>query len=454
MFLNVKHPKSIISGLKVNEGLPFCEVLSSESINQAIEKLEYRKRYFSPDVTLWAFLSQVLDDDQSLQAAVARVSAFFVSQGCNAPSINTSAYSQARTRLPIEVLTHLTRNAAEQLEEQVPSNWYWRQRVIKSIDGSTVSMPDTIENQEIYPQQKSQKPGLGFPLARIVAVLSQATGAVIDLAMGAYAGDETGEHALLRQLMHVFKPNDIVIGDKYYPSFFLMAMLMKMGVDGVFPMHSARRCDFREGKRLGKKEHIVQWRKPKKPEWMEQELYDEFGEGIEVREVSIQESRKGFRKRTRVMVTTFLDQASVTKEDLAELYNYRWTIELDLRSIKDTMHMGVLRGKSPEMVQKEIWMHLLAYNLVRKIMAQSGAVFEKKPRELSFKLALQVIKAFRYMGLFYEKEESSYLEILKAIANKTIGNRAGRQEPRRIKRRPKPYPLLSKPRRIYQKGAV
>lgn len=219
--------RSILSQLKSTQGLPFCEALSQETINKGIEDLEYRNRIYSPEITLWTFLSQVLDDDQSLQAAVARVVAFFVAQGRTAPSINTSAYSQARTRLSEEVLENLTRESAKQLEENIPSNWRWNNKNIKIIDGSTVSMPDTEENQSSYPQQTAQKPGVGFPIARILAIISYATGAVLDLAIGPFSGKGTGEHGLLRQLLHVFEKGDIVIGDKYFPSYFFMCHLKK-----------------------------------------------------------------------------------------------------------------------------------------------------------------------------------------------------------------------------------
>lgn len=367
------------------------------------------------------------------------------------PSINTSAFSQARSRLPIEVLEDLTRKCAEKLEKNVPSNWLWKNKSIKLIDGTTLSMPDTEENQLIYPQNPAQKPGIGFPIARIVTVISYITGAVMDIAIGPYAGEGSSELALLRQIMHIFKPGDIAMGDKYYPTFFLMAELKSLGIDGIFPLHYARNSDFRRGERLGSKEHIVHWVKPKKPIWMEQEKYDGFPENIEIREVSIQSNRKGFRTKSRIIITTFLDPKYATKENLAALYEHRWCIEVDLRTIKDVMHMDVLRGKTPEMVQKEIWAHLLAYNLIRKIMSQAAVIHDKKPRELSFKLTLQLIEAFRERGIFAENKYEFYSQLLHAVAYKRVGDRSGRQEPRRVKRRPKPYALLMKPRYYYHK---
>jgi hypothetical protein len=449
IFQNTNHPKSVLSQLKSANGLPFKDVLSSEKIGKNMAGHNFRDRIFSPDITMWGFLSQVLSDDQSCQAAVAHVIAYFASLGKETPSANTAAYSKARSRLPEELISNLAKESAEQLGKQAPTNWLWREKHIKLIDGSTVFMPDTADNQAEYPQTKNQKPGLGFPIARIVAIISYATGAILNLAIGGCFGKGAGEHALLRQLMNVFKRGDIALGDCYYGSFFLISTLMRLHVDAVFPIHSRRNHDFRKGKSLGKNDHVVQWKKPLKPEWMSPEEYVVFPDEISVREVEIKNERKGFRAQSRIIVTTFLDSESVNKHDLHTIYSYRWCVELDLRSIKDTMRMGVLRGKSPLVARKEIWTHILAYNLVRKIMAQAAQVHGKKPRDLSFKLALQVIEAFRHVGLFVESKHVIYGRLLKAIAYKTVGNRAGRHEPRRLKRRPKNYPLLLKPRSLY-----
>lgn len=452
------HPKSIIATLNANNGLPFQDVLSTEVIAASINSVPYRERYgfYPPDVTLWAFLSQVLDPDHSLDAAVSRVIAFHLSQGkTDDISSNTAAYSKARSRLPVEIISDLARQSAEQLEENLPEGWLWHKFYhLKLIDGSTVSMPDTPENQEAYPQPDSQKDGVGFPIARVVSVISCATGAVLDFAMGQYSGKETGEHALLRQIIHVFNKGDIALGDCYYASYFLMAMLIKMGVDAIFPIHAARDCDFRKGKRLGKKDHIVQWIRPAKPEWMSQETYDEVQPEISIREVYVSTTSKGSRPKTRILVTTFLEPTAVSKDDLNLLYSYRWWIELDFRAIKTTLQMEVLRGKSPAMVHKEIWAHLLAYNMVRKIMAQAAFVHNKKPRDLSFKGAVHLIKSFQDKGIMTEGDNRIYATLLKAIARKKVGNRPGRQEPRVVKRRPKAFPRMQKPRACYHKKVI
>ena len=445
--------KKIISDLKSSPELPFGNVLSKEEINRKMQNLTFRERVFTPDVTLLAFLSQVMSDDQSQQAAVAKVIATLVANGENSPSANTSAYSQARSRLPESVLASLAIDTATELESGIPDKWLWNGRKIKLVDGSTLSMPDTPENQAVYPQPDTQKIDVGFPIARIVVLIDYITGAIMDLAIGPYSGKETGEQALFRLLISSINTKDVLLGDRYYPSFFLMATIMALGVDGVFPIHIARKYDFNQGVSLGHKDHIVDWVKPAKPEWVKQDEYDTFPQKIMIREVATERHRNGFRSQTMVLVTTFVDSVTVTKTDLADLYDYRWCVEISLRDIKTTMHMDILRGKTPDMVRKEIWAHLLAYNLIRKIMAQAALIHGKSTKELSFKLALQTIKAFQQKGILDINNQDVFNKLLQIITNKKVGHRDGRHEPRNVKRRPKAFQRLQQSRGFYKHAA-
>jgi hypothetical protein len=285
-------------------------------------------------------------------------------------------------------------------------------------------------------------------------VISLATGALLDLAMGPYSGKGTGEHGLLRQLMRAFEPGDIVLGDCYYASFFLIAQLIKLGVDIVFPIHSARHCYFSHGKRLGKQDHLVEWKKPRKPKWMDEDTYQTFPDSITVRETVIRNNVPGFRSKSKIIVTTFLNPSDMSHDDLAALYDCRWFVEISFLAIKHTMRMDILRCKTPEMVRKEIWAHLLAYNLVRKIMSQAAIHYNKNPRRLSFKLALQTIFSYLQSGILYKKYDAIYDKMLKTIAYKEVGNRPGRSEPRKVKRRPKAFPRLQKARQHYNQNKV
>ena len=306
-------------------------------------------------------------------------------------------------------------------------------------DGSTVSMPDTTENQAEYPQPESQKPGLGFPLARIVVLISLFTGAVIDFAIGAYQGKKTGEHALLRQIIGSLSSGDVLIADHYYCSYFLIAMLMAVGVDVVFHIHASRKSDFRRGKRLGIKDHVIEWTKPARPDWMAQEIYDAMPETLTIRETKV---------GGRILIATFLNPKAVTRKELGELYKMRWIVEIDLKFIKQVLQMDILRCKKPEMVRKEIGVHLLAYNLIRTVMAQAASIYSIMPNTISFKGAVQALNGFRDKILFGAEERLSRLfdELLHTIAYHRMGNRPGRVEPREVKRRPKPYPRMTQPR--------
>jgi hypothetical protein len=324
-----------------------------------------------------------------------------------------------------------------------PEHIFFKGRKIKVMDGSTILMPDTLENQKEFPQMISQEEGSGFPIARIAAIFSLATGAVYDLAIGRYKGKETGEHALIRQLFHCLEKDDIVLGDAYYSSYFLMAMLVSLGVDFVFESHGARKSDFRTGKRLGKGDHTVLLMKPIQPDWMSDDLYALMPDTLMTREISISIDRPGFRSKKLSITTSLTISKYVTKEELGAVYACRWAVELNFRDIKTTLQMDMLRCKTPEMVKKEIWIHLLAYNAIRKIMLEAAVKRGVLPWQISFKNAVQTLN--HYSTLWHNlgtNKEHVYVCMLDAIGYKLVGNRPGRSEPRKKKRRPKPAKLL------------
>jgi hypothetical protein len=337
---------------------------------------------------------------------------------------------------------------ADGCERQLDQTRLWHGRHVQLVDGTTVSMPDTPENQEAYPQARTQREGLGFPVARVVVLLSLATGMLTDMAMGPYTGKETGETALLRHLLERFRPGDILLGDRYFCSYFMIALLMELDVDFVTRVHQLRRVDFRRGRRLGKGDHIVEWKRPPKPKWMDPQTYDRMPVSIEVREVHVRVSEPGFRTESFVVVSTLTDAAAYTKNDIAELYHCRWLAELDIRAIKVTMGMDILRCKTPEMVRKEMWTCLLAYNLIRRTMLQSAQEAGVLPRTLSFTAAMQSIGASWLVMVLSDDVQASLLidAALTILAVHVVGNRPGRVEPRAIKRRPKEHALLTRPR--------
>lgn len=445
----------VLTSFMQNSGLAFADVLPEENIQAAFNDegvafAQEEEDVYTPPVTLWAFLSQVLfkDEQRSCVAAVSRVVVLLVALG-RRPSDNTGAYCRARAKLAEAVIRRLTLETADNCERALPDSWLWRGRHVHLVDGTTVSMPDTKANQKAYPQQSAQQQGLGFPIARMVVLLSLATAMVSGMALGPYAGKETGETALLRELFARLRPGDVLLADRCYCSYFLVAMLLALGVDFVVRLHHLRHADFRRGRRLGHGDHVVRWTRPAKPDWMDDATYDQLPESIEVREIEVRVDQPGFRTETLIVVTTLTDTEEYTKEDLAELYHRRWLAELDIRAIKVTLGMDVLRCQSPEMVRREIWTCLLAYNLIRRSMLQAAELSGCSPRALSFTAAMQKIAAGWVTTLLLD--EASLALLIEAhladIASHKVGDRPNRVEPRAIKRRPKPHKLLTRPRR-------
>ena len=444
----------VLSSFLQKPGLPFAGVLSEEEIQNVFDQegvafAEGEDDVYTPAVTLWAFLSGVLfkDEQRSCTAAVARVVVLLVALGRKPCSQNTGAYCKARAKLPEKVIRRLTLEVADGCEQRLPDAWLWHGRHVHLVDGTTVSMPDTPANQAAYPQQAAQQKGLGFPITRMVVLLWLATAMVTGMAMGPYAGKETGEMALLRQLLDRFTEGDVLLADRYYCSYFMIVLLLALGVDFAVRFHQRRTADFRRGERLGRGDHVVEWTRPAKPDWMDQETYDQMPESIELREVRVRVDQPGFRTDSFVVVTTLSDAEEYPADEIAELYHQRWLIELDIRAIKVSLGMDVLRCKTPEMVRREVWTCLLAYNLIRRTMLQAARRSGLSPRQLSFTAAMQTIGASWLVVLLDPSLRTTLIDVeLAHMAGHIVGNRPGRVEPRAVKRRPKQHRLLTKPR--------
>lgn len=439
-----------VQSLRESNVLPFHDILDANLVKStlAAEGVRYHESLYTPWVTLGVFLSQVLDPDHSCRAAVARLIVWLVLQRRQPCAPATNTYCEARQRLPLGVIVRLVRQTARQIDDRADDDWLWHGRRVVLVDGATASMPDTAANQSAFPQSTAQGIGLGFPLVRMVALISLATGVVRDLALGPYQGKETGETALWRTLWRSLTAGEIVVGDRCFSSFFGIAGLAPHGVDVLFRMHQRRRFDFRRGRPLGIEDHVVTWIKPERPDWMDEATYALIPNELTVRELRVKVEQPGFRVDELVLVTTLLDAAAYTKEEVAHLFLQRWHIELDWRAIKAVLQMDVLRCKTPAMVEKEIWMHLLAYNLIRGVMAQAAAAHDQQPRHLSFKGALQTMTAFQDALRQAPPSDRDDLvkEMLQAIARHGVGDRFGRVEPRANKRRPKPQHYLMEPR--------
>lgn len=421
-----------------NDAFDFFNTLTSPDLLDTLEASlpGHRERLFPPAETLSMFLAQAMKPDRSCQGIVDDAAVKRLIHGLPHCSTNTGAYCKARKRLPLETVTGMVRHTGRLISAESSNMWLWRGRKVRLVDGTTVTLPDTRANQTAYPQQRGQKPGLGFPICRIVGVTCLSSGAVLDAAMGGYKGKGSGEQALLRTLLDIFGSGDVMLGDAFYGTYFLLAELRSRGVDALFEQQGMRKrsTDFRLGKKLGIKDHLITLTKPKvRPEWMTVGQYESAPGTLDIRELEV---------GGKTLVTTMTCPDTTPKSALKDLYRHRWQVELDIRNIKTTLGMETLSCKTPEMGEKELWVYLLAYNLIRLVMAQSALVADVLPRALSFKHTLQLWLAWGGTSA-REGGRDNLKKLLALVAQQSVGNRPGRIEPRAIKRRPKPYPLLT-----------
>ncbi|MCL2118035.1 MAG: IS4 family transposase [Planctomycetaceae bacterium] len=450
---------AILRAIHLDAGLPFAKVLSEADIQRAFDDAdchfaENEDDIFTPSLTLWAFLSQMLfaGAARSCNAAAIRVRDFLLSQGKPTCSSRSGAYCKARDKIDEAVPVQLIRNVANQSEQKARKSWLWNGRKhVYLVDGAEVTGADTPENQAAYPQPDTQLPGCGFPMMRIVVLTSLITAMVRGIAVGPYSGKETGESALFRKVAEDIPQGSVVVGDRYYCSYFAIAMLLKKGIDVVTRLTNKRlealgnRDTF---KRMKNGDLLVTWKRPQRPDWMSREEYETMPETLTLRLVEVHVAEKGFRTRHLHVVTTLLDAKRDTSESLSELYRKRWHVELDLNAIKTMMGLDILRGKSPHMMRLELLVGLLAYNLVRLMMLNSASLAMVSPRSISFTTCLGYL-ALNWNHVHWMPLEvwRSQIEInLLELAKHRVGHRPGRLEPRQLKRRLKAYNQLQLPR--------
>jgi hypothetical protein len=418
-------------------------LLTGPQLLDRVEALlpDHRERLYPPTETLSLFLAQALSADGSCQQVVNDAAVKRVIGGLKPASTDTGAYCKARGRLPESMVSTLTRQTGGLVAEGAATWWQWQGRPVRLVDGATVTLADTPENQAAYPQPNSQKEGLGFPLCRVVGLLCLGSGALIDADYGPCKGKGGDEQELLRSQLDSLESGDILLGDAYYATYFLLCDLIQGGVDGLFEQHGGRKrsTDFNIGEKLGVRDHLIVLTKPKKrPDWMSPYEYDHAPDTLTVRE---------FQAGGKTMVTTFLCSKKYPKGVLKALYRQRWNVELDLRNIKTTLGMEHLRCRTPQMATKELWVYLLAYNLIRLLMAQAAWLSDQIPRQLSFKHTVQIWMAWQQRG-GQTHDAVAIHTLLLLISEPRVGLRPGRIEPRVLKRRPKAFPLLTKPRPV------
>ncbi len=433
------------------------EYLRPEDLTEAAvtAKYRWRNRLWPPMQMLWAFLVQVLHPGWSSAAAVAEVLAEHAAAGQPLKaSADPSAYDQARKRVPESMYRYALRTVGQRLQTKVGEAYRWCGRRVWVVDGSHCSMADTPELQEAFGQPTGQKNGCGFPVAKFVAMFCWASGAVREVAIGAYRSNEL---SLWRQLWDQLEAGDVVLGDRFFGAYGELAQLAARGCDGVFRLWGRRasKLDLRRGRRLGKEDRLFVWPKPKgRLRTLTPAEVAALPATLTVRVLRFHTQVKGFRSRTVVVVTTLRDPLGYPREQIAALYGDRWTVELRLRDLKTTLRMEVLRGQSPDVVRKEILMHVLAYDLIRALMWHAAQEHDRPLHRLSFARTMQRFEAIApYLCLFRGTAHATelYSLLLSWIASDIVPDRPHRVEPRAVKRRPKPHKLLTQPRKEMRK---
>ncbi len=425
-----------------------CPLLPGGLLSQSEEGPNSRERVYSVRRTFFGFLSQVLNPDCPCREIVRQILALCALSTHDHSSPGTSAYCQARQRLPADILPRIRRAIAARADGL---RELWRGLSVKVIDGTGVSLPDTRKNQRAYPQSGGQQPGCGFPLMKIVGVFSLATGALLDYAKGNKHQHELG---LLERLLQTFQPGDLALADRGFSTYTLMARLIQRQVQSLFRLHHARPTDFRRGKRLGRDDRLLQWRKPEnwqKPAYMPKAVWQRLPQEIAVRMVRFTLNIPGYRTKSVTLITTLLDPVAYPAAELAQLYARRWRIELWFRDIKTSMGMENLRCLSPQMVHKELEMFFIAYNLIRCLMADAAQIYGADLARSSFKGTVDSVRQFSAgiaQARSRKKKDQLVARLLELIARDKVPDRPGRREPRAIKRRPKPYQKLNRPRHL------
>ena len=431
------------AGLQQFEAL-FSPWIASWRLAQQDEGAHSRDRCWNLRLVFWTFLWQVAQAGAPCREAIRQAQALCRLNGRPVPPATTSPYCQSRAWLPLERLEQIHQSVVQQAESVVATKDLWCGRRAFAADGSTLTAPDTPPNQKAFPQQASQKPGCGFPIIRVVALLSLASGLINAWATGNWT---THEITLFHTLWDYLGAGDVLLADRGFCSWGLIAQCVQRQVDVVFRVKGSRRCDFRRGQRLSRDERLVKWTKPRERAWtISAPDWARLPKELTLRVVRCRLEFGGFRTRQILLVTTLLDSTQFPPAALGQLYYRRWGMELTLRNIKTTLQMDRLSCKTPQNLEREIRMHFLVHNLVRSLMLQSARTYQVPLDRMSF--AGSLAAARRYAEALLHARSKHHREqlredLLGVLATDLVPDRPGRREPRAVKRRPKPYPLLS-----------
>ena len=418
---------------------------------QQEQKEHSRDRCWNLRLVFWTFLWQVSQPGASCREAIDQAQALCRRLGRRRPSNKNSPYCQARAALPLERLDAIAEAIVTEAQAGLSPKDLWCGHRIRVADATTLTLPDTPANQAAYPQQSSQQPGCGFPLLRLLGLFCLATGMFIAWTTGHWRQSEL---ALLQLMWEHLRPGDVLLGDRLFSAWAVLAQCLRGGIHGVFRLHGARKADFRQGKRLGRYDRLVQWRKPAAcPPYLTAEQWQALPNELTVRLVCCQVEIRGWRTRRVMLVTTLLDPKRYPLEQLSQLYQRRWRMELSLRDLKTTLQMEQLSCKTPANVQRELRMHLLVHNLVRRLMLEAARRHRVPLERVSFAGALAAARQFSetLLQVNTQRQRRQLMEDLyQVLATDLVPERPGRREPRAVKRRPKPYPLLTCHRHHYR----
>lgn len=411
-----------------------------------------RKRIYTVFDIFWLFLYQVLSPQGSCQNAVLKAFSSRVFKRKKRPSLHTGSYCKARIKLPLKKIREILSSLIERSQQEINKNLLWFGRTITVVDGTTCAMPDTKKNQEIFPQPDSQKKGCGFPLSRILVFFSLAVGTIVSWKIGCYLDSERGMfHTLLALLPKI----DVLLADRGFSSYGDFYHLSQNQIDFVIRISKKNRKHIKILKRLGKKDYLIKWFKSTVcPKWISPEIWKTIPQSIVLREITYNVTRKGYRTKVVTIATSLFDHKKYPTQAFAELYLRRWMAELFFRDIKTTLGMDHLSCKTPDMVEKEILMYLIAYNLIRLMIFRASQIHHIDPERISFRATVNAFLHFLYYLEYAGKDQKQlkYMirKLYKSISEITNPRRSNRREPRAVKRRPKPYSYLTKPRSIFK----
>lgn len=424
--------------------------LSDRTLRPPADGTRRRRRIFFLSRVFWCFIWQVLQPRTSCRAVVRQVQAFCETERRTVDE-STSAYCQGRGRLPRVCLQQAladSAQAAERLSLQGIEGWT---RPIKVVDASSVRLPDTQKNRDAYPYPSGQRPGCGFPVMQFCGLYSLASGAILNTVQSPWSAHEV---PLLRSLWPELQAGDILMGDRAFGAYTILALLPLRGVDVVSRLHQGRRFRPRQGRRIGPGDWLVTWHKPpKRPDYLTEEEWAGVPESITVRILHVRIQEKGFRTQELWISTTLLDPIAYPAEQIAALYRRRWDMELCFRDLKTTMGMEELRCRTPAMVHKELLAFLIAHNFMRCLIAQAATVHQVCRARISFKGAVDAARSFHQAMRLARSQRHArrlYRRLLEILARDLLPLRPGRYEPRAVKRRPKPYQRLMKPRHLFR----